>query len=302
MDRPDAPDRAPGPEPLFDVLTDDGLDGFAELRNDAPVVPFGLHFGEETFRSVDLPLKELFERLLSGGPHPTTSQPSPAAYAEAYRAATRPLLVVTVSSALSGSFNAADQGRAQAPDAEVTLHDSGTISAAQAFQVHAALSARALGHGIDTALDWMRRVHDRTDFFFTLDSLTYLRRGGRIGRVQATLGSMLDLKPIVTVDKSTGAYVTADRARTWRKAIAAMAKQVVDRFGPDEPVRIGLVRGEEPDEAQAVLARIEEQRTVAWSAIAPVGAALAIHVGPKAVAYAVAPAAWPWEEDAPSAS
>lgn len=297
MDRPHATDHPEGPEPLFDVLTDDGLDGFAELRNDAPVVPFGLHFGDETFRSTDLPLSELFARLMSGGPHPTTSQPSPAAYAEAYRASTRPLLVVTVSSALSGSFNAADQGRAQVPEADVTVHDSGTISAGQAFQVHAALTARAMGHGIDTALEWMRRVHEQTEFFFTLDSLVYLRRGGRIGRVQATLGSMLDLKPVVTVDKSTGAYVTADRARTWRKAIAAMAKQVADRFGPDEAVRIGLVRGEEPDEAQAVLARVEEQRQVAWSAIAPVGAALAIHVGPKAVAYAVAPAAWPWEAD-----
>jgi fatty acid-binding protein DegV len=71
------------------------------------------------------------------------------------------------------------------------------------------MTARALGHDRDTAVRWMQAVHAETEFYFTLATLTYLLRGGRIGRVQATLGTVLDLKPIVTVDKSVGAYVTA---------------------------------------------------------------------------------------------
>lgn len=294
----DAVDRESAHQPQFDLLTDDGLDGFPSLRNDAPVVPFPLHFGDEAFRSTEMPLSEVFDRMRSGGPHPTTSQPAPTTYADAYRRATRPLLVVTVSAALSGSHNSADQARALAPDAEVTLHDSGTVSAAQAFQVHAASTARDRGLDVATAIDWMRRVHAATDLFFTVDSLEYLRRGGRIGRIQAAVGSMLDLKPIATVDKTVGVYDTVGRTRSWRKAIETMAKQAADRYAPDEPIRVGLVRAEGDEDAEALLRAIERRNVVAWSDVTDVGAALAVHTGPKAVAFAVAPAAWPWEDDA----
>lgn len=289
------PDGPHAPDPRFDVLTDDGLDGFADLRNDAPVVPFTLHFGDETFLSTELPLSALFDRMRSGGPHPTTSQPAPTAFAEAYRAATRPLLVVTVSAALSGAHNSADQARAMVPDADVSLHDSGTVSAAQAFQVHAALTARDRGLDRTTAIAWMREVHEATELFFTVDSLEYLRRGGRIGRIQAAVGSMLDLKPIATVDKTAGVYDTVGRTRTWRKAIETMAAQAADRFEPDEPIRVGLVRAEGDADAVALLHAIERRNAVAWSGVTDVGAALAVHTGPNAAAFAVAPAAWPWE-------
>ena len=296
-DTPSSPDAAV--EPRFDLLTDDGLDAFDDLLHDAPVVPFPMSFGDETVLSTDMTLDELFARMRSGGPHPTTSQPPPSAFAEAYRTATRPLLVVTVSAALSGTMNSADQARALVPEADVTLHDSGTVSAALAFQVHAASTARRLGHDIDTAIAWMQRVHAATELYFTLDDLTYLRRGGRIGRVQAAVGGLLDLHPIATVDKATGTYVTAARARTWRKAVDRMAK-LTTRSVPDEvPVRVGLVRAEDPAEAERLLERIEAHHPrVAWSGMTTVGAALAIHTGPKAVAYAVAPARWPWEDEA----
>ena len=175
--------------PWFDVVTDGGLDAFATLRNDVPAVPFGLHFGTESFVGNELPREGLFARLRGSGPHPSTSQPTPEQYAELYRAADCPLLVVTISAALSGSLNAADEARALAPDAQVTLHDTRTLSAAQAFQVHAAMTARERGHDLDTAVDWMRQVHEETELYFTIDTLSYLQRGGRIGRVQATLGT-----------------------------------------------------------------------------------------------------------------
>lgn len=139
---------APGPAdaaPAFDVATDGGLDAFAELLNDVPYAPFTLNFGPESFLADALPRAEFFARLRKGDPHPTTSQPAPEQFAVLYREATRPLLVATISSGLSGSMNAADQARALAPDAPVTLHDCRTLSAAQAFHVHAAMTARARG-------------------------------------------------------------------------------------------------------------------------------------------------------------
>ncbi|MFO8148679.1 MAG: DegV family protein [Trueperaceae bacterium] len=288
-------DRADGAA-VFDVVTDGGLDAFGGLLNDVPYAPFTLNFGPESFLANELPRDEFFERLRAGDPHPTTSQPAPEQFAALYREATLPLLVITISSGLSGSMNAADQAQALVPDVPVTLHDSRTLSAAQAFQVHAAMTARAQGLDIGTALDWMRRVHDETELFFTIDTLEYLRRGGRIGRVQAALGGMMNLKPIVNVDKTTGTYVNAARARSWPKAIDEIAAQVTGRYGSGTPLRVGLVYGEAEEDAEALLQALRREHPVAWSAAAPVGAALAVHTGPKAVGLAVAPAVWPWEQ------
>lgn len=291
---------APGPADAasaFDVATDGGLDAFAELLNDVPYAPFTLNFGPESFLADALPRAEFFARLRKGDPHPTTSQPAPEQFAVLYRKATRPLLVATISSGLSGSMNAADQARALAPDAPVTLHDCRTLSAAQAFQVHAAMTARARGLDLGTALDWMGRVHEETELFFTIDTLEYLRRGGRIGRVQAALGGMMNLKPIVNVDKASGTYVNAARARSWPKAIDEIAAQVTARYGSGTALRVALVYGEAEEDAERLLQALQQEHPVPWSAAAPVGAALAVHTGPKAVGLAVAPAAWPWESD-----
>lgn len=283
--------------PRFDVVSDHGFDAFPTLANDPIVTPFVVQVGSATHRSTEMPLETILGHLEDGGPHPTTSQPAPDVYAERYRQATRPVLGITVSAALSGSMNAADQARALAPEVEVTLHDSGTVCAGQSFQVHAAMTARALGHDLDTAREWMRQVHAETEFFFTIATLTYLQRGGRIGRVQATLGAVLDLKPIVTVDKSVGAYVTAARARGWKRALKVIAEQVTTRFGEGTPLRVGLVHGLGTADAETVLGYLAERHPILWSDMTPTGAALAVHVGPQSVAIAVAPGPWPWERE-----
>lgn len=285
----------PATAPTFDVVSDGGLDPFPGLANGVPVAPFTLNFGTESFLATDLPRSDFFARLRRGNPHPTTSQPSPEQFAALFRGAADPVLAITISEGLSGSFNAADQAKALVPDVNVTLHDCGTLSAAQAFQVHVAVTARDRGLGIDKATDWMRAVHEETELYFTIDTIEYLRRGGRIGRVQATLGTALRLKPVVTVDKSVGAYANVGRARTWSKAIDALAQQVSSRYGEGTPLRVGLVYGEDPSEADELLARLREQNPILWSAAAPVGVALAVHTGPKAVGLAVAPGPWPWE-------
>ncbi len=283
--------------PSFDVVSDGGLDGLPRLLNEVRVAPFTLTFGQESFVADELPRDELFAKLRGDAPHPTTSQPTPGQYAELYREAERPLLVVTISSGLSGSLNSAEQARSLVNGVPVTLHDSRTLSGAQAFQVHAAMTARERGLDLDTALAWMRTVHEETELYFTIDTLEYLRRGGRIGTVQAKLGSMLNLKPVVTVDKATGTYINAGRARTWPKALDAIAQQVTTRFGAGTPLRVALLYGETADDAEQLSTRLSERHPLWWTDTAPVGVALVVHTGPKAVGLAVAPERWPWERD-----
>ena len=281
--------------PQFDVIADGGLDAYTELLNAVPVAPFSLNFGSESRLAADFSREEFFRRLKAGNPHPTTSQPTPQAYATLLEQATRPTLAVTISSGLSGSLNAAEQARALMPEHPLTIHDSRTLSAGQAFQVHAAMTARAAGHDLATALAWMRQVSEQTELYFTIETLAYLKRGGRIGRVQATLGGLLNLKPVVTVDKATGAYTNVGRARSWRGALEAVANQVTSRYGEGTPLRLGMLYGEVQDSAQTVLELLRGRHPILWSGFAPVNPVLAVHTGPSAVGLAAAPGKWPWE-------
>lgn len=284
--------------PLFGVATDGGLDAFAELRNSVPVAPFSLNFGSTTYRMNEITREELYRELQTNPVHPTSSQPTPQDWAQAEREASGgrlPVLALTISSGLSGSRNAAEQARALAPELPVTIHDTRTLSAAQAFQVHAAVTAAERGETLETALDWVRRTHEETELYFTIETLEYLRRGGRIGRVQATLGGLLNLKPVITVDKQAAIYTNVGRARSYRGAIDAVAAQVTARYGEGTPLRVGLLYGSVREDADALLAAIQARHPIVWAGFAGVNPVLNVHTGPRALGVAAAPGNWVWE-------
>ncbi|WP_034384062.1 DegV family protein [Deinococcus sp. YIM 77859] len=284
--------------PLFAVATDGGLDAFEGLSNNVPVAPFSLNFGTKTYRMNELTREELYRELQTNPVHPTSSQPTPQDWAQAERAASGdglPVLALTISSGLSGSRNAAEQARALVPELPVTIHDTRTLSAAQAFQVHAAVTAAQRGETLETALDWVRRTHEETELYFTIETLEYLRRGGRIGRVQATLGGLLNLKPVITVDKQAGIYTNVGRARSYRGAIDAVAAQVTSRYGEGTPLRVGLLYGSVREDADALLAALQARHPLVWVGMTGVNPVLNVHTGPRALGVAAAPGRWVWE-------
>ncbi|MFC4425362.1 DegV family protein [Deinococcus navajonensis] len=283
----------------FQVVTDGGLDAFGSLENGVPVAPFSLNFGAQSYRMDEITREGLYEQLRTNPVHPTSSQPTPQDWLTAAEATQSsgavPILAVTISAGLSGSRNAAEQARALNPALEWRIHDSRTLSAAQAFQVHAAVTAAQQGQTIETALAWMTAVHQETELYFTIETLEYLRRGGRIGRVQATLGGLLNLKPVITVEKTTGQYTNVGRARTYRSAIEAVTAQVTQKYGEGTPLRVGLLYGSVREDADVALEQLRSRHPVLWSDYAAVNPVLNIHTGPRALGIAAAPGAWPWE-------
>ncbi|MDL2345351.1 DegV family protein [Deinococcus sp. MIMF12] len=283
----------------FAVVTDGGLDAFTDLRNAVPVAPFSLNFGDRSYRMGEITREWLFRELQTNPAHPTSSQPTPQDWAEAYQQAGAgglPVLALTISAGLSGSRNAAEQALALVPGVNVTIHDTRTLSAAQAFQVHAAVTAAERGESLETALDWLRRTHEETELYFTIETLEYLRRGGRIGRVQATLGGLLNLKPVITVDKEAAIYTNVGRARSYKGAIEAVAAQVTARHGEGTPLRLGLLYGSVREDADTLLAAIQARHPVVWSGFAGVNPVLNVHTGPRALGVAAAPGGWVWEK------
>ena len=186
------------------------------------VIPVLVRFGEEVYRDgIDITTDQFYDRLVHSKFFPSTSVPAPAVFAETYdRLAeeTDEVLAITVTSRLSGTYDVASQSVGlMKRKCRVEVVDSQWAVMPQGFIVIKAAQAAQAGANFDEVLDIANRNIPRVDMRAAFDTLEYLKRGGRIGRVQALLGSMLRVNPIITL--KDGVVEAAGRARTRAKAI-----------------------------------------------------------------------------------
>ena len=256
-------------------------------------MPLLITFGTEALRSgVDIQAEEFYRRLVASKDNlPTTSQPSVGEFVELYRRVgqtDKDIVSVHVSSGLSGTLNSATQAAKQCPEFNITLIDTKTLSAAEGFQVVAVAQAIRRGYTVEQIVKRAQEVGDQTEIFFTLDTLYYLQKGGRIGRVQAMAGALLNLKPVITVDKGPGTYITVAKGRSISKSIALIADQVYEKM-QDRPAWVHVLHTNSPDQAQAlhdlILTRMPKAQLTRGQ-IVPV---LGVHTGPGCVGAVCGP-------------
>lgn len=186
------------------------------------VIPVLLRFGEEVYRDgIDITTDEFYKRLVDSEVMPVTAVPSLDLFARTYAGLaeeTDNILAIMLSSKLSGLYNAAVQSAGLVENkCRVEVVDSGCAVMAQGFIVIKAARAAQAGASMDDILEIVRQNLDRVDIRAAFDTLDYLKRGGRIGRAQALLGSMLKVNPLVTLRE--GVVEPAGRARSRAKAI-----------------------------------------------------------------------------------
>jgi DegV family protein with EDD domain len=215
----------------FAVVTDSTADIAPSLarEHDITVVPLSVSFGVDTFADGELSQAEFFARMSAASTLPTTSQPPVGAFVEVYeRALERAEEVVSVhiSSRLSGTIESAYQAAEQFAG-RVHVFDSRNLSWGLAFQVLEAARASAEGLTRVETIERLERVRDRVRMIVGLDSLDNLAKGGRIGRVSAFLGSMLNLKVTLTVDEN-GEFQPVARTRGEKAALAHTLDWVAD--------------------------------------------------------------------------
>ncbi|MBP7686736.1 MAG: DegV family protein [Thermoflexales bacterium] len=277
------------------IVTDSAVDLPEEMFAQFGIerMPLLISFGKEMLRSgIDIGPEEFYKRLAASGDNiPTTSQPSPGEFADLYRkvgAVDKDILSIHISSGLSGTLNAAVQGAKQCPELNITHVDTKTLSAAEGFQVVAAAQGLRRGWPLDKILARIQQVADQTEIFFTLDTLHYLQKGGRIGRVQAMAGALLNLKPVITVDKGPGTYVTVVKGRSMAKSVALIADQVAEKM-KQTPAWVHVLHTNSPDMAkqQGDLIRAKLPNAhVTFGQIVPV---LGVHTGPGCVGAVCGP-------------
>ena len=170
---------------------------------DVDVVPLTVRFGEEQYRDgVDLSPDQFYARLPNTPVQPSTSQPTPEQFAEVYRrhiADGNTVVSIHISAKLSGTLQSAHLAAQEFPDGAVRVVDSGSVSAGIQFQVRGALADIAASAALDQVVANIEQRRDRIGVYVLLDTLTYLQRGGRIGRAQSLLGGILNVKPLLRV-------------------------------------------------------------------------------------------------------
>lgn len=186
------------------------------------VIPVLVRFGEEVYQDgIDITTDQFYQELVNSKVLPVTSAPSPATFASTYaRLAdeTDEILAIMLSSRVSGIYNVAVQSVAlMERKCRVEVVDSKWAVMAQGFIVIKAAQAAQTGAGLDEVLDIVRRNIPRVDIRAAFSTLEYLKRGGRIGRAQALLGSVLRVNPIITL--KDGVVEPVGRARSRAKAI-----------------------------------------------------------------------------------
>jgi len=276
------------------IVSDRGMDLAPEQMAGLEIhlVPLILTLEGKSFRSgVDIQPDEFYRMLAATESFPTTSQPSASDFAEMYRrlAATDPdILSIHISSGLSGTVNAAKAGAAMVPEANVTIVDTRTLSAAEGWQVEAAARASKAGWPKERILALLERVSAATDTLYTLATLKYLIHGGRISHLKGLIASVLNIKPLIGVEKAGGTYVQHGQARTLDRAILRMADHVAAKFSPGAAMRFQIIHGDNARGAAMLRERLDQLFKCAWLPTGSVAPVLGAHTGPGLVGLAYA--------------
>ncbi len=263
------------------VVTDSSCDLPKELAEqwDITVIPCNVHFGDEAYKDgVDLFPDEFYSRLVSSPKLPTTAQPSVNDFLQVYKALSddgHDVVSVHLSAKFSGTLNSAHQAKALCESARadgapnrIEIIDSRVASAPLGLLALGAARVAKGSSSCDQVLEEVEGALDRVHCYFLLDTLEYLQKGGRIGKASAFLGSLLSIKPILTI--KDGEAHPAERVRTRERGLQRLV-DIVGSLAPAE--EICIVHSTAPEDAQTLRERLSDlmpQEKIIMSRFGPV--------------------------------
>ncbi|HZO94314.1 MAG TPA: DegV family protein [Candidatus Baltobacteraceae bacterium] len=256
------------------------------------VVPLFVNFGDARYRDkVEIANDEFYRKLASLAVLPTTAQPTPAMFEDAFRPhveAGRPIVCVTIMASLSGTINAATAARRAFPNAEIHVVDSGTVAGGLALLAqHAAEVAR--DGDAASVLATIERDKARLRGFATVPDLTHAVRTGRISRAQAFIGSLVKILPVLRID--SGAIAEHARVRTYQRALDTIVDAAAAEANRADGARIAVIHSGAAAEAERVASSLRAKLTTtpARFELLEAGPVIGTHAGQGAVGAFVIP-------------
>jgi DegV family protein with EDD domain len=257
------------------------------------VVPLFVNFGDARFRdNIDLSRDEFYRKLSSLSVLPTTSQPTPAMFEDAFRPhveAGRPVVCLTIMASLSGTINAAVTAARAFGDAEIHVVDSGTVAGGLALAAQHAADLAQEGAGTDAVLAALARDAEVGRGYATVPDLSHAVRTGRVSRAQAFIGSLVKVLPVLSID--SGKVQEYARVRTFARAIDTMIEAGAAEANRADGARVCVMHSHVEAEAQRVARALREKIVTAPALFEQLeaGPVLGTHAGAGAIGIFVIP-------------
>jgi len=257
------------------------------------IVPLQVTLDGQTYREgVDIETDEFYRLLAATDGLPLTSQPSAGDFAALYRrlaTTDRDILSIHISSGLSGTVNAAQTGADMAPEARVTVCDTKTLSAATGWQVEMAARGAKAGWSRERILELVERISAASDSLYTLEELKYLIHGGRISHMKGLIASVLNIKPLIGVEKEGGTYVQMGQARSFKRAVRGLVDHIAGQHAPGSGLRVQVMHSYNPEGAAMLREQLDQRFDCTWLPMGTISLVLGAHTGPSMVGAAYAP-------------
>ncbi len=268
------------------VVTDSCADIPSSLADNLniTVVPLQVIFGEKTYQDgIDIVPEQFYEMLSNAKNLPTTAQPSPRDFSKVYSHlldSFDKVLSIHLSEKLSGTFQSAYIAAKEFTDRVITW-DSASISVGVGVQVHAAVEALNQGKPLQEICAMLKKIKETSTTMFTLDTLEYLEKGGRIGKAASLLGSVLNIKPIIKVED--GYYHAYGKARSQKKALKTIVNHFAEVAQKQKVTRLAIGHGMAYEAAEFLKKELEQALGILAIMTSQVGPVIGVHTGPGAV-------------------
>lgn len=280
------------PTEVIHIVTDSTCEGPAELLQHpaVEVVPLSVVFGREALRDrIEICADEFWDRLPKSNPLPTTSQATPGDFEASFRRITDAgdeVLAITLSHKFSGTYDSAVAAQESLAGRPIDVFDSMSVSIGLGLTVRQALKMVEAGATRAEIIARLTRMRDQIHILFALETLEYLQKGGRIGRGQAFVGTLLKFKPLLGI--RDGEVFPATRVRTKRKALETMLDLLADEVPARGPqVKLAVVHACAAEEAAEVGEALKARFGSADLFMSTLGPVIGVHVGPGTVGAAV---------------
>ncbi|CAM2814617.1 DegV family protein [Paenibacillus sediminis] len=279
------------------IMTDSTADIPDELvqKYNIQVVPLQLVFGDQTFMDgVDITAAEFYAKLRQSSTLPTTSQPAPAVYVDAYEQIAKkypgsPIVSIHLSSGMSGTYQSARLAATMVEaDVDITAIDSLSASYGYGQMVVEAARLAAEGKSVEEIVAVVEKFKKERKLYFLVDTLEYLQKGGRIGKAAAMIGTLLNIKPILSIDDE-GIIYAVEKVRGHKKAVARTIELFKQHFdGKKLHVAIGHTANQAS--AEQYLTHLQSEFEIEDVVFTNIGPVIGSHVGEGTIAVFIWPA------------
>ena len=277
---------------VTDSGTDIGLTPGERAELNIHVVPLVVTLDGKSYREeLDITAEAFYPLLEASNNLPTTSQPSAGDFADKYRelAKTDPNIIsIHMTAGLSGTYNSAVAGAEMVPEAKITLINTKTLSAAAGWQVKAAAHAVKAGWALDKILPMLQKISDASESIYTLEELKYLIHGGRISHMKGLIASLLNIKPMIGVEKVNGTYVQKGQARTFKGAVSGLVDQMLLIHTEGTELYVQVLHAFNPEGGTMLREKVEQHFKCRWQPMGPMSLVLGAHTGRSMVGVAFA--------------